>query len=57
MKDKKYIVQWQEIVTYEVEVEAESEEDAQDLAQSDYGYENEVDSDYWDGSMKIEKVD
>ena len=55
-KQNTYVVEWQEIVTYSVEVEAESEEEAQDLAQDDYGYDNEVHSNYYEGSMHIERV-
>ena len=53
---KTYVVEWQEIVTYSVEVEAPNESEAQDIAQQDYGYENEVTSSYNDGSMHIEEV-
>ena len=52
----KYIVKWQELVTYEVEVEAYDEDEAMDLAQCDYGHDNEVDCSYWDGSMQINLV-
>jgi len=55
IKAKKYIVKWQELVTYEVEVEAGSRDEAQDLAQDDYGYQNEVDCQYWQGSMEVEE--
>ena len=55
-KQNTYVVEWQEIVTYSVEVEAESEEEAQYLAQEDYGYDNEVHSNYYDGSIHIERV-
>jgi hypothetical protein len=48
-----YTVRWQELVTYEVEVEAYEEDEAMDAAQSDYGSDNEVDCSYWDGSMQI----
>ena len=53
---KTYVVEWQEIVTYSVEVEAPNESEAQDIAQQDYGCDNEVASSYWDGSMHIEEV-
>ena len=43
----------EELVTYEVEVEADDEDEAMDLAQCDYGSDNEVDCSYWDGSMQI----
>ena len=52
----KYIVKWQELVTYEVEVEAYDEDEAMDLAQCDYGHDNEVDCSYCDGSMQINLV-
>ena len=48
-----YKVKWQDLITYEVEVEADSEEEAMDLAQRDYNSDNEVDCLYWDGSMQI----
>ena len=48
-----YTVQWRELVTYEVEVQADNENEAQDLAQENYGPDNEVDCDYWDGSMQV----
>ena len=37
-KQNKYIVKWQEIVTYEVEIEAHNKDEAQDLAQENYGF-------------------
>ncbi len=55
-KQNTYIVEWQEIVTYIVEVEAQDELEAQDLAQDDYGYDNEVHSNYYEGSIHIERV-
>ena len=55
-KQKKYIVQWQEIVTYEVEVEAQDKDEAKDLSQQNYGHNNEVDCDYWEGSMHIKQI-
>lgn len=55
-ENKTYVVEWQEIVTYSVEVEAPNESEAQDIAQQNYSYDNEVDSSYWDGSMHIEEV-
>jgi len=48
-----YTVRWQELVTYEVEVVAHEEDEAMELAQCDYGSDNEVDCSYWDGSMQI----
>ena len=51
-----YRVKWQELVTYEVEVEADDKDEAMDLAQCDYGSDNEVDCSYWDGSMQINLV-
>jgi hypothetical protein len=48
-----YTVRWQELVTYEVEVEAYDKDEAMELAQFDYGHENEVNCNYWDGSMNI----
>ena len=56
-KQNKYIVKWQEIVTYEVEIEADNKDEAQYLAQENYGYDNEVDCDYWEGSMQIEPIE
>lgn len=53
----KYKVEWKELVTYSVEVEADDRYEAQDVAQDDYGYINEVRSDYYDGSMKAERLD
>ena len=55
-KQNTYVVEWQEIVTYSVEVEAQDELEAQDLAQDDYGYDDEVHSNYYEGSMHIERV-
>ena len=55
-KQNTYVVEWQEIVTYSVEVEAKDEFEAQDLAQDDYGYDDEIDCSYYDGSMHIERV-
>ena len=55
-KKNTYVVEWQEIVTYSVEVEAQDELEAQDLAQDHYGYDNEVHSNYYEGSMHIERV-
>ena len=48
----KYIVKWQEIVTYEVEVEAYDEDEAHSLALKGHD-EEAVDSDYWEGSLQI----
>ena len=48
-----YRVKWQELVTYEIEVEADDEDEAMEFAQCDYGSDNEVDCSYWDGSMQI----
>ena len=56
-KQNKYIVKWQEIVTYEVEIEADNKDEAQYLSQENYGYDDEVDSDYWEGSMQIEQIE
>ncbi len=56
-KQNKYIVKWQDIVTYEVEVEAHNKDEAQDLALGNYSSDNEVDCDYWEGSMKIEQIE
>jgi len=39
---KKYTVKWQEVVTYEKTVQAESEMDALDIAQSNYGLDDEI---------------
>ena len=48
-----YRVKWQELVTYEVEIEADDKDEAMELAQCDYGSDNEVDCCYWEGSMEI----
>ena len=56
-KQNKYIVKWQEIVTYEVEIEADNKDEAQDLALGNFGSGNEVDCDYWEGSMQIEQIE
>jgi len=56
-KKHTYIVKWQEIVTYEVEIEADNKDEAQYLSQENYGYDDEVDSDYWEGSMQIEQIE
>lgn len=53
---KKYKVEWKEIVTYSVEVEAGDEYEAQDLAQCDYGHDDEVNCSYYDGTMKTEQI-
>tara|TARA_R110000796_G_scaffold89193_2_gene192645 strand:+ start:46 stop:222 length:177 start_codon:yes stop_codon:yes gene_type:complete len=39
---KTYTVKWQEVVTYGKTVQAESAVDALDIAQSNYGLEDEV---------------
>ena len=39
---KKYTVKWQEVVTYEKTVQADSEVDALDIAQSNYGLDDEI---------------
>tara|TARA_R110002167_G_scaffold67257_1_gene190041 strand:+ start:116 stop:295 length:180 start_codon:yes stop_codon:yes gene_type:complete len=41
-KNKTYVVKWQEVVTYRKTVQAESDTDALDIAQSHYGQEDEV---------------
>jgi hypothetical protein len=41
-KNKTYVVKWQEVVTYRKTVQAESDFDALDIAQSHYGLEDEV---------------
>jgi len=48
-----YKVRWQETVTYEKEVEADNEEEAQDIAQENYGRDDEIDCEYQDGTMQI----
>ena len=62
-KTKLYVVEWQEVVTYSVEVEAPNESEARDIAQQDYGFKSEVESSYKDGfqwkellPMHIEEV-
>ena len=49
----KYIVKWQEIVTYEVEVEAYDEDEAHELALKGNADYDQVDCDYWEGSLQI----
>ena len=39
---KTYTVKWQEVVTYQKTVQAESDFDALEVAQSNYGAEDEV---------------
>jgi len=41
-KNKTYVVKWQEVVTYQKTLQAESDFDALDIAQSNYGLEDEV---------------
>jgi hypothetical protein len=53
----KYKVEWKELVTYSVEVEADDEFEAQDVAQCDYGNDDEVNCNYYDGTMKVERLD
>lgn len=52
----KYIVKWQEIVTYEVEVEAYDEDEAHELALKGNADYDQVDCDYWEGSLEISLV-
>jgi len=42
MENKTYTVKWQEVVTYQKTVEANSDTEALDIAQSHYGLEDEV---------------
>ena len=42
MENKTYTVKWQEVVTYQKTVEANSDTEALDIAQSHYGIEDEV---------------
>ena len=53
----KYKVEWQELVTYSVEVDAGDREEAIDVAQCDYGHDDEVKCNYYDGTMKVERLD
>jgi hypothetical protein len=53
----KYKVEWKELVTYSVEVDAFNPHEAQDLAQCDYGHDDEVKCEYYDGSMQVERLD
>ena len=53
----KYKVEWKELVTYSVEVDAGDYYEARDLAQDDYGHDDEVKCEYYDGSMKVERID
>ena len=55
-KTKTYKVEWKETVTYSVQVAAFNKEEAQYEAQMDYGYQNEIQSNYCDGTMKITEV-
>ena len=48
-----YTVQWREIVTFEVEVQADNEDEAKDIATDIYCYKDAVDCEYWDGSMQV----
>ena len=52
-----YTVEWKELVTYKIEVEADSIEEAEDEAYHNYSYENDlIDVDHWDGSTKVEII-
>ena len=53
----KYKVEWKELVTYSVEVEAGDRYEAIDVAQCDYGHDDEVNCNYYDGTMKVERLD
>ena len=56
----KYKVEWKELVTYSVEVEAGDRYEAQDVAQCDYGHDDEVKCEYYEdiaeGSLKVERI-
>lgn len=52
-----YTVEWKELVTYKIEVEADSIEEAEDEAYHNYSYENDsIDVDHWDGSTRVEII-
>ncbi len=53
----KYKVEWKELVTYSVEVEAGDRYEAIDISQCDYGHDDEVNCEYYDGTMKVERID
>ena len=50
---KTYSVQWEETVTYHRNVIASSEEEAMDIAQSNYSSEDEIESEGGDCSVTI----
>ena len=52
-ENKKYVVEWQEIVTYSEEVEAKNKDEALMIAGADYDI---VDQEVLDGSTHIEEV-
>tara|TARA_R110002124_G_scaffold27879_1_gene99271 strand:- start:111 stop:335 length:225 start_codon:yes stop_codon:yes gene_type:complete len=52
-----YTVEWKELVTYKIEVEADTIEEAEDEAYHNYSYENDlIDVDHWDGSTRVEII-
>ena len=52
-----YTVEWQELVTYKLEVEADSIEEAIEEAEMQVDHDNNlIDADYWDGSRIIEEI-
>jgi|11BtaG_2_1085332.scaffolds.fasta_scaffold78673_1 hypothetical protein len=53
----KYKVEWKELITYSVEVEADDEFEAQVNASDEYGHDDEINCEYYDGSMKSERLD
>ncbi len=48
----KYKVEWKELVTYSVEVGAGDRYEAIDISQCDYGHDDEVNCEYYDGKSK-----
>ena len=52
-----YTVEWKELVTYKLEVEADSIEEAIEEAEMQLDHDNNlIDADYWDGSRIIEEI-
>ena len=52
-----YTVEWKELVTYKLEVEADSIEEAIEEAEMQVDHDNNlIEADYWDGSRIIEEI-
>jgi len=52
-----YTVEWKELVTYKIEVEADSIEEAIEESEMQVDHDNNlIDADYWDGSRIIEEI-